>query len=72
MLDVQIADQMAKICEQAAAEYDVEGLLKKVEALWEEFNLSVVQHRDAKDVYILGGLDELQVALDEGWFLLMH
>lgn len=67
VLDPEIADQMAKICEQAAAEFDVEGLLKKVEALWEEFNLSVVQHRDAKEVYILGGLDELQVALDEAY-----
>lgn len=67
VLDPQIADQMSKICDQAAAEFDVEGLLKKVEGLWEEFNLSVVQHRDAKDVYILGGLDELQVALDEAY-----
>lgn len=67
VLAPEISDQMAKICEQAAAEFDVEGLLKKVEALWEEFNLSVVQHRDAKEVYILGGLDELQVALDEAY-----
>ncbi|KAJ6638438.1 Dynein axonemal heavy chain 6, partial [Pseudolycoriella hygida] len=67
VLETKVAEQMAKICEQAAAEFDVEGLLKKVESLWEEFNLSVVQHRDAKDVYILGGVDELQIALDEAY-----
>lgn len=40
-------------------------LLKKVETAWKETELSVVPHRDAKDVFILAGLDELQQVLDD-------
>ena len=50
---------------QASAELGLESILKKVEVAWKETELSVVTHRDAKDVFILAGLDELQIVLDE-------
>lgn len=56
---------IAEVSSQASAEASLEQILKKVEMLWKETDLSVVTHRDAKDVFILGGLDELQLAMDE-------
>lgn len=52
---------------QASAELGLESILKKVEYSWKELELSVVSHREAKDVFILAGLDELQTALDESY-----
>lgn len=61
----QIAEQIMEISGQASAELSLEMLLKKVENSWKELELSVVSHREAKDVFILAGLDELQLVLDE-------
>lgn len=59
------ADRIMEVSGMASAEYGLEMLLKKVETAWKETELSVVPHRDATDVFILGGLDELQQVLDD-------
>lgn len=61
----ELFDDITEVSGQASAELSLELLLKKVEYSWKEFELSIVSHREAKDVFILAGLDELQVALDE-------
>lgn len=61
----EMFDDITEVSGQASAELSLELLLKKVEYSWKELELSVVSHRDAKDVFILAGLDELQTALDE-------
>lgn len=63
--DSTIMDNIMEISGQASAEQSLELILKKVDSLWEEMELSVVSHRDSKDVFILAGIDDLQLALDE-------
>ncbi|CAG5008078.1 unnamed protein product [Parnassius apollo] len=38
---------------------------EKVEEMWASLEFPVVAHKDARDVYVLGGLDEVLAALDE-------
>lgn len=61
----ELGELIAETSGQASAEQALETLLKKVEMLWKETELSVISHRDAKDIFILAGMDELQLALDE-------
>lgn len=63
----EMLDDITEVSGQASAEQSLETLLKKVEMVWKETELSVVSHRESKDVFILGGLDELQVLLDESY-----
>lgn len=60
-------DAITEVSGQASAEQSLETLLKKVEYVWKEAELSVIAHRESKDVFILGGLDELQILLDESY-----
>lgn len=39
----------------------------KVEEAWKSLEFPVVSHKDAKDVYILGSTEEVQVVLDESF-----
>ncbi|CAD7077293.1 unnamed protein product [Hermetia illucens] len=57
--------ELTEISGQASGESGLELQLKKIENIWKETELSVVPHRDAKDVFILAGIDELQAVLDE-------
>lgn len=63
----EMLEEIGEISGTASAELGLENILKKVEYFWKEFELSVIPHRDAKDVFILGGMEELQVALDESY-----
>lgn len=36
-----------------------------MEEIWVALEFPVLLHKDAKDVFVLGGLDEIQAALDE-------
>lgn len=33
--------------------------------MWASLEFPVVHHKDAKDVYVMGGLDEIQTCVDE-------
>lgn len=63
--DAELSVEIMEVSSQASGEASLEVLLKKVEKLWNEFELSIINHRDAKDVFILAGLDEIQANLDE-------
>ncbi|XP_061490002.1 dynein axonemal heavy chain 6 isoform X2 [Rhineura floridana] len=50
---------------QASGEASLETILKKVEDAWKTIEFIVLPHRDSKDVFILGGTDDIQVILDD-------
>lgn len=59
------ATELMEVSAQASSEAALELLLKKVEESWKTLEFIVISHRDAKDVYILGSLEEVQTVLDE-------
>lgn len=63
----EMLDPIVEVSGQASAEQALETILKKVEYVWKETELSVIAHRESKDVFILAGLDELQLLLDESY-----
>ncbi|XP_040273964.1 dynein heavy chain 6, axonemal [Bufo bufo] len=50
---------------QASGEASLETILKKVEDSWKTTEFTSIPHRDSKDVFILGGTDDIQVLLDD-------
>lgn len=63
--DGEIAYAIQEISGQASGEARLEDSLKKVDNMWKTQELAVVAHRDARDVYILAAVDELQAILDD-------
>ncbi|XP_028179118.1 dynein heavy chain 6, axonemal [Ostrinia furnacalis] len=61
----QHAEELMEVAGQASSEAGLEALLKKVEEIWAALEFPAILHKDAKDVYVLGGLEEIQAALDE-------
>ncbi|XP_026730807.1 dynein heavy chain 6, axonemal [Trichoplusia ni] len=61
----QHAEELMEVAGQASSEAGLEALLKKVEEMWASLEFPVVHHKDAKDVYVMGGLDEIQTCVDE-------
>lgn len=59
------ANELMEVANMASAEAGLETLLSKVENAWKELELTVVSHRDARDVFILAGIDDIQTVLDE-------
>ncbi|XP_051785909.1 dynein axonemal heavy chain 6 [Erpetoichthys calabaricus] len=59
------AQQVTDISGQASGEESLERILKKVEDSWKSMEFVVLPHRDSKDVFILGGTDEVQALLDD-------
>ncbi|XP_026758308.2 dynein axonemal heavy chain 6 [Galleria mellonella] len=61
----QHAEELMEVAGQASSEAGLEALLKKVEEIWASLEFPVLLHKDARDVYVLGGLDEIQASVDE-------
>ncbi|CAE1329167.1 DNAH [Acanthosepion pharaonis] len=61
----QKAEEIEEISGQASAEYSLELILKKVEESWKTVEFIVLQHKDNKDTYILGGTDDIQQLWDD-------
>ncbi|XP_045684006.1 dynein axonemal heavy chain 6 [Phyllostomus hastatus] len=59
------AEEIQDISGQASGEAALETILKKVEDSWKTTEFVVLPHRDTKDVFILGGTDDIQVLLDD-------
>ncbi|VTJ61405.1 Hypothetical predicted protein [Marmota monax] len=57
--------EIQDISGQASGEASLEIILKKVEDSWKTTEFVVLPHRDTKDVFILGGTDDIQVLLDD-------
>ncbi|XP_056619544.1 dynein axonemal heavy chain 6 [Triplophysa dalaica] len=61
----QFSPQIQEVSGQASGEASLENILKKIEESWKTTELVVLPHRDSKDVFILGGTDDIQVLLDD-------
>ncbi|XP_007947093.1 dynein axonemal heavy chain 6 [Orycteropus afer afer] len=57
--------EIQDISGQASGEASLEIILKKVEDSWKTTEFVILPHRDSKDVFILGGTDDIQVLLDD-------
>ena len=58
-------EAIGEIATQAAQEQALVELLDKVKAMWAEAEIVALPYKDFKDVFILGGLDEVITNLDE-------
>ncbi|KAI3384925.1 hypothetical protein SNEBB_000114 [Seison nebaliae] len=58
------AEEMQEISGMASSEASLEAILKKVEDAWKTAEFIVVQHK-GRDVFILGGTDDIQQLLDD-------
>lgn len=59
------SERIQEVSGQASSEASLEALLKKVDESWKNTEYIVLPHRDSKDVFILGGTDDIQVLLDD-------
>ncbi|KAH0628434.1 hypothetical protein JD844_009589 [Phrynosoma platyrhinos] len=59
------SQEIQDVSGQASGEASLEAILKKVEDAWKTTEFIVLPHRDSKDVFILGGTDDIQVILDD-------
>lgn len=61
----QHTDEIEGISGQASSEAGLESILKKVEDSWKSCEFIVLQHKESKDVFILGGTDDIQQLWDD-------
>uniref|UniRef100_UPI0037E80358 dynein axonemal heavy chain 6-like isoform X2 n=1 Tax=Semicossyphus pulcher TaxID=241346 RepID=UPI0037E80358 len=57
--------EIQEMSAQASGEASVEIIVTKLEDLWKTTEFTVLSHGDSKDVFILGGTDDIQVLLDD-------
>ncbi|KAM9314768.1 dynein axonemal heavy chain 6 [Pholidichthys leucotaenia] len=57
--------EIQEVSGQASGEASVETVISKVEDLWRKTVFTVLPHGDSKEVFILGGTDEIQALLDD-------
>ena len=58
-------EQIMEVSGQASSEASLEALLRKVEDAWKNAEFLVMPHKDSKDVYILGIIDDIQQLWDD-------
>ncbi len=59
------AEDIQEIAGMASSEASLEGLLKKVEDSWKSTEFIVIPYKNYKDIYVLGGTDEVQQLWDD-------
>ncbi|XP_067440238.1 dynein axonemal heavy chain 6 [Thunnus thynnus] len=57
--------EIQEVSGQASGEASVENIITKVEEVWKTTEFTVLSHGDSKEVFILGGTDDIQVLLDD-------
>jgi len=60
-----IKDFCEEISGVASGEYALELQLEKIENGWRNFNFTLNPYRDSKDIFVLGGLDEVLTLLED-------
>jgi dynein heavy chain len=58
-------EKLQEVGGSASSEAALDAMLSKLEVAWKDIELPILAYRDSKDVFILGGLDEVQVLLDD-------
>ena len=62
-------DAVVQISTEATQEMALEELLAKVQSKWVDIEFSMIPYKELKDVFILGGIEEIQVGgQDPGWW----
>ncbi|TGZ67987.1 hypothetical protein CRM22_004505 [Opisthorchis felineus] len=59
------AEAILEVSSQASSEASLEKLLKKVEDAWKSTEFTVLPYKDSKDIFIVGGTDEIQQLFDD-------
>lgn len=59
------SNELMEIAAAASSEANLEGMLAKVEDLWKDLEFIIIPYKESRDVFILGSLEEIQLALDE-------
>ena len=62
----KLNEELEAISGQASGEQALREMLSKVEESFKECELIVLPHKDSKDIFILGGTDDVQAELDDG------
>ena len=57
--------ELQEIASSASSEAGLEMMLQKVEDSWKGLEFVLNHHKDAKDVFVLGTLEEIQATLDD-------
>ncbi|KAG5457288.1 MAG: dynein heavy chain, N-terminal region 2-domain-containing protein, partial [Olpidium bornovanus] len=58
-------EEISAISSQASSEAALEEMLNKILAAWTDIEFIVLPYRDSKDVFILGGVDDIQTQLED-------
>ncbi|XP_076248728.1 dynein heavy chain at 16F [Calliopsis andreniformis] len=58
-------NELMEVAAAASSEANLENLLKKVVDTWQDLQFIVIPHKEGKDVFIMGSLEEVQTAMDE-------
>ena len=59
------ASEIDTIATEAVQESVLEQMLSKVEAMWKSADFEVCNHKDSKDLFILGPVEDVQVNLED-------
>ena len=59
------AEVIGEISAIASGEFGLEQLLEKIRKSWAEIGFTTLNHRDQADIFILGGLDEVTMQLED-------
>lgn len=54
-----------KISVEAAQELVLEDMLAKIKAMWVDAEFAILPYKEYNDVYVLGGVDDVQALMDE-------
>ncbi|KAK9295362.1 hypothetical protein QLX08_010308 [Tetragonisca angustula] len=57
--------ELMEVAAAASSEANLENMLKKVIDTWENLKFIIVPYKEGKDVFIIGTLEEIQIAIDE-------
>ncbi|GFR44385.1 hypothetical protein Agub_g5605 [Astrephomene gubernaculifera] len=68
LLDAKVQvwkDAISTISTEATQEMALEELLAKVSNKWVDLEFNVIPYKESKDVFILGGIEDIQIALED-------
>ena len=70
LLDAKVQqwkEQLSQVSTEATQELALEELLAKVVSKWADIEFGVLPYKELKDVFILGGIEDVQVGVGQRW-----
>ena len=62
----QHTEEVSTISVSATQEQVLEGMLAKVKGMWTDCDFDLLPYKESKDMFILGGVDDIITNLDDG------